>query len=144
MLAMNAIVRRAGVALVSLGLSLLPSRGVAETQFFRFASPAASTITSLGADGTVSWSCEAVGATGRFQRATSLAEGGGWVDYVQVEVSDATMSLRLFDPHPPEGMVLIPAGSFQMGDSFSEGSTVELPVHSVYVSAFYMDKYEVT
>ena len=45
---------------------------------------------------------------------------------------------------PPEGMVLIPAGRFQMGDSFSEGLSDERPVHTVTVSAFYMDKYEVT
>lgn len=43
-----------------------------------------------------------------------------------------------------EGMVLIPAGSFQMGDAFSEGYSDEQPVHVVYVSAFHMDKYEVT
>ena len=47
-------------------------------------------------------------------------------------------------PLPPAGMVLIPAGSFQMGDSFGEGSSDELPVHTVYVSAFFMDKHEVT
>jgi formylglycine-generating enzyme required for sulfatase activity len=56
---------------------------------------------------------------------------------------------RVVDPHwpadsPVPGMSLIPAGSFQMGDSFSEGAYYELPVHTVYVSAFYMDKYEVT
>ena len=46
---------------------------------------------------------------------------------------------------PPEGMVLIPAGSFEMGDSFSEGDhDDERPVHAVTVSAFYMDRYEVT
>lgn len=43
----------------------------------------------------------------------------------------------------PTDMVLIPAGSFLMGDSFNEGEANELPVHSVFVSAFYMDKYEV-
>ena len=42
------------------------------------------------------------------------------------------------------GMALIPAGSFQMGDPFSEGGSEERPVHTVYVSAFYMDKTEVT
>jgi len=31
-----------------------------------------------------------------------------------------------------------------MGDSFSEGSSNELPVHSVYVSGFYMGRTEVT
>lgn len=42
------------------------------------------------------------------------------------------------------GMVLIPAGPFLMGDSFSEGSQDELPVHEVYLDDFYMDAYEVT
>lgn len=45
----------------------------------------------------------------------------------------------------PDGMVLIPAGSFLMGDSFGgEGEDRELPRHSVYVSGFYMDRFEVT
>src|SRR5579859_1086466 len=44
----------------------------------------------------------------------------------------------------PAGMVLIPAGEFQMGDTFNEGATWELPVHNVLVSAFYMDQFEVT
>jgi formylglycine-generating enzyme required for sulfatase activity len=47
-------------------------------------------------------------------------------------------------PSIPAGMVFIPAGSFQMGDSFKEGGSDERPVHTVFVSAFYMDKYEVT
>ena len=47
-------------------------------------------------------------------------------------------------PAPPEGMALIPAGRFLMGDSFDEGWDDELPVHEVYVAAFYMDAYEVT
>jgi len=44
----------------------------------------------------------------------------------------------------PEEMALIPAGSFEMGDSFSEGASDERPVHTVTVSAFYMDRYEVS
>ncbi|HOX01413.1 MAG TPA: formylglycine-generating enzyme family protein [Verrucomicrobiota bacterium] len=44
----------------------------------------------------------------------------------------------------PADMVLIPAGEFQMGDTFGEGDSDELPVHTVYVSAFYMDRTEVT
>ena len=42
----------------------------------------------------------------------------------------------------PEGMVLIPAGDFQMGSN--DGNFDEKPVHIVYVDAFYMDAYEVT
>ena len=44
---------------------------------------------------------------------------------------------------PPSGMVLIPAGSFAMGDGL-DGESDALPVHTVYVSAFYMDQYDVT
>ncbi len=46
------------------------------------------------------------------------------------------------DPNPPPvpmGMALIPAGSFTMGQD-----GIATPVHTVYVSAFYMGKYEVT
>lgn len=48
-------------------------------------------------------------------------------------------------PVPP-GFALIPAGPFQMGDQSNPlvGSSNELPVHPVQVSAFYMAKYEVT
>lgn len=43
---------------------------------------------------------------------------------------------------PPHGMKLIPAGEFIMGSSGSGGD--ENPLHSVYISAFYMDEFEVT
>ena len=39
-------------------------------------------------------------------------------------------------------MVLIPAGEFQMGSNHGEDD--EKPVHTIYLDAFYMDKYEVT
>ena len=39
-------------------------------------------------------------------------------------------------------MMLIPAGEFQMGSN--DGYNKEKPVHTVYVDAFYMDKYPVT
>ena len=47
-------------------------------------------------------------------------------------------------PETPEGMVLIPAGSFQMGSEDEEARDNEKPVHTVHLDAFYMDKYEVT
>ena len=43
---------------------------------------------------------------------------------------------------PPEGMVLIPAGAFQMGST--TGDINEAPVHTVELDAFYMDQHEVT
>ena len=51
-------------------------------------------------------------------------------------------------PPPPSNsvdannMALIPAGRFQMGSK--NGEFDEKPVHTVYVDAFYIDKYEVT
>jgi formylglycine-generating enzyme required for sulfatase activity len=49
----------------------------------------------------------------------------------------------------PSGMALVPAGGFVMGNATNvlpavEGEADEQPQHTVSVSAFYMDKYEVT
>ena len=61
-------------------------------------------------------------------------EGGGGVE-VEVEVQPVTV---------PEGMVLIPAGTFEMGSNDAEADDDEQPVHTVHLDAFYMDKHEVT
>jgi len=53
-----------------------------------------------------------------------------------VSATDAT------PPAAPSGMALIPAGSFTMGDNWDGES--DAPVTSVYVSAFYLDQYDVT
>jgi beta-lactamase regulating signal transducer with metallopeptidase domain/formylglycine-generating enzyme required for sulfatase activity len=45
---------------------------------------------------------------------------------------------------PVPGMAFIPAGTFVMGDPLGEGQAFERPVREVHVSAFYMDKFEVT
>ena len=45
---------------------------------------------------------------------------------------------------PPGQMVFIPGGTFQMGDAFTDGHSDERPVHSVYVSGFYLQNTEVT
>lgn len=50
-------------------------------------------------------------------------------------------------PAAPNGFSLISAGSFSMGNALSTSEDLlsnELPQHSVYVTAFYMAKYEVT
>ena len=43
----------------------------------------------------------------------------------------------------PSEMVLIPGGTFQMGDNL-DGWSLALPVHSVTLSPFYMGRYELT
>ena len=43
-------------------------------------------------------------------------------------------------PPAPLNMAYIPGGVFQMGDNFLEGGNAEIPVHTVFVSPFFMDK----
>ena len=41
-------------------------------------------------------------------------------------------------------MMLVPGGTFEMGNHFGEGGDDNFPVHTVKVDSFFMDKYEVT
>jgi len=40
--------------------------------------------------------------------------------------------------------VLVPAGTFRMGDNFDEGNSDEIPVHTVYLDACYIGKNKIT
>jgi len=71
----------------------------------------------------------------------ALTAAGDTIVY-QAPIEAGTQFFRVM--RDPDGMVLIPAGEFPMGDTFSEGESNERPVHMVYVSAFYMDRTEVT
>ncbi len=44
----------------------------------------------------------------------------------------------------PGELVDVPAGTFQMGDPWNEGYSDEVPVHSVYLDAYKIGKYEVS
>ncbi|MBU0754254.1 MAG: formylglycine-generating enzyme family protein, partial [Planctomycetes bacterium] len=48
------------------------------------------------------------------------------------------------DSYDPPPMQLVPAGEYEMGDHLETGHPDELPVHAVYIDAFYMDTFEVT
>ena len=67
--------------------------------------------------------------------------GCGFLEPTDSTVPSATVGV---DDPTPEGMVSIPAGEFQMGSNDPEAYNREQPVHTVYVDAFYMDRYEVT
>jgi formylglycine-generating enzyme required for sulfatase activity len=114
-----------------------------EARFFRVVGPTPTTITAFTPDGYITWTNAQIGTNYTVQTARSLGAATNWVDYIQVPVSNSVITLRLYDPHPPSGMALIPAGSFTMGDTLgdglAEGYTDEVPTQTVYVSAFYMD-----
>ena len=64
-----------------------------------------------------------------------------WLDQIEAEEQSSVLYLGEHAGLYAD-MVLIPAGEFQMGSN--NGNMDEKPVHTVYVDAFYMDKYEVT
>ena len=67
----------------------------------------------------------------------------------EINILDLVLVTGLFGevptkPETPEGMVLIPAGSFEMGSTDEAANDDEQPVHTVALDAFFMDIYEVT
>lgn len=56
----------------------------------------------------------------------------------------SSVRFKLLAREIPAAMAFIPAGPFEMGDPLHEGNANESPVHRVYVSAFYMDRCDVT
>ena len=125
------------------------AQSAADMRYFRIAGPVPTRIRAFGADGTLVWTNTPTNTTFTVQTASALAGGtNNWVDYVQIPVTNGVNTNRVIDYHSPSGMALSPAGSFPMGDNFGDGAaqgwTYEVPVHTVYVSAFYMDKYDVT
>lgn len=121
--------------------------------------PSITTVTVVGARPQLEIVSDP-GATNQIQATTNLSQGT-WVVLTNLVVSQSPYPFLDTSTTPgahrfyrvveftvpanqPSRMVSIPAGEFQMGDTFYEGAVYELPIHTVYVSAFYMDRYEVT
>ena len=112
------------------------------------------TVTVQGStDGGATWNLPVTAVSGNVGGVTAGANrkvtwnaGTDWAGQVSANVKFRVNVTDSATPPAPDGFALIPAGSFQMGDQSNPlvGSSGELPVHSVYVSAFYMGKYEVT
>ena len=132
---------------IGAALCAVPSSTLAdEARFFRIAGPVPTTITAVSAAGYVTWTNVATNATFTVQTATALLSESNWVDFVQVPVTTGVTTEQLYDPNPPSGMALIPAGSFTMGNYLINGNSItndpDIPnanPTNVYVSAFYMD-----
>jgi len=131
-------------------VAALVTSGLAEDpRFFRIKGPVPVEITSVTADGWITWTNPTTTATFTVQTASSPSEDAHWKDWAQVPVTGTGATHRTFDPNPPEGFVWIPGGSFLMGDKVGsvtggDGYGDELPVHSVSVSGFYMQATAVT
>jgi formylglycine-generating enzyme len=140
---MKAVLQAVRIGVGALALGAVVAQGA---QFYRIAAPVATAITAASADGHITWTNSPTSATFTVQTVQSLGGQANWVNYAQVPVTGAVTTYWVCDPNPPAGMALIPAGSFTMGNCMdpSEGSSDELPLHTVYVSAFYMDIYSVT
>ena len=92
----------------------------------------------------------------RLESSDDLA--GEWVDEDQTLVGDGGMMsftvtitgakgfyrVRTGNGPAPEGFVVIPVGSFEMGDVLLEGGSDEVPTRKVFVSEFAMGEMEVT
>ncbi|MCX6876428.1 MAG: leucine-rich repeat protein [Verrucomicrobia bacterium] len=76
----------------------------------------------------------------------TLVGGQSYRAWVFIFDTTDNYAFRTYDftmPLPSVDFALIPAGSFQMGDTLDGDAALD-PVHTVQVSAFYMAKHEVT
>jgi formylglycine-generating enzyme required for sulfatase activity len=133
--------------------------------YFRIVSDHPTVITDFTPDGWISWSNSVPSGTCTIQRATSLIASGTqsatvsgeisrmitpdetntWLTYAQHSVTSSTTSTRCYDPRVANSMQYIPAGEFTMGDHFDDGlHWDEKPEHRVYLSPYYIGKYEIT
>ena len=117
------------------------------------AAPVITNITIVG--GTPQFSIQSdLGITNQIQYSTNLGQTNWTVltnipvaasPYWFVDVTAPPAPYRFYrvaalyqtNNPAPTTMALIPEGSFTMGDSFIYAVWYELPLHSVYVSAFY-------
>jgi len=84
-------------------------------------------------------------ATLRIHHAKGYDAGSYTVEVKNAKGTKVSVPAALVIQAPaPTGMALIPAGAFAMGDSAGGGYFDNLPVHTVFVSAFYIDKTAVT
>lgn len=89
---------------------------------------------------------ECAGADFDWRPAQDFVSPASGSNVVTVTVSNrAPAFFRVFvSPVPGLKFVQVPPGAFSMGDPYAEGSSDELPVHTVNVGRFYISQTEVT
>jgi formylglycine-generating enzyme required for sulfatase activity len=112
--------------------------------YFRISGPTNTSITAFRTDGTMVWSNAQPGSTYTIQTVSSMPGGTNWVDYVRIPASNGVSTNLIMAFNPPTGMALVPAGSYTMGNSIGDSDITDAGPVTLYVSTFYMDKYDVT
>lgn len=129
------------LALYLLGWAMvLPASAQLQLGIAPGAQPVVTVSGSNGAKVEVQWSDSLVDSS-RWFFLTNITLGSPF----QVTDPQATQAVRRFYRAaliPNTDMVLIPGGTFSMGDTFSEGFANERPVHTATVSSFYMARTE--
>ena len=123
---------------------LLLAGSAAEAQprrYFRLKAEAETEAAVWTAAGELVWSNANVSGRFQVQWCEDLA-AEGWRDYVSGPATGVWHRVKLFDPAPPAGMTYVPAGDFAMGDGWGADPTA-MPLHGVWVSAFYVDRHPV-
>lgn len=116
-----------------------------ETVYFRLTAAVEPVITGLDTNGVMAWSSGSESALFQVERSTDV-QSGPWTPWTKVFLSTKVGSAKVHEFNPPSGMIYIPGGRFQMGDSQNDPNVSSLaqPVHPVEVSPFFMDRYEFT
>lgn len=116
--------------------------------YYNLSAPGAPVVSvTVSTDGGAAYSLVPVNVTGAVGTVTPgndrHIEWNAGLDWPNQFSSQVRVQVTASDS-APGSMVLIAAGSFQMGDALGDGYSEEVPRHTVYVSAFYMDRCEVT
>ncbi len=115
-------------------------------------------ITSFDHNGQIEWTNSVIDGAYRIEWAPSLSNGRwlrSWQSLSDVEsTSNGVMAARVpmffrvvgMTNRSPAGMALVDAGTFLMGnpDTNAPSDADESPIHSVFISAFFIDKFEVS
>ena len=132
--------QRSGTKLVDIYFSVTDADGDAQT-----------IQVQVSADGGLTYTIPCVTLSGDVGSGVTVGSGkhivwNAGADWNGQFVASTKVRVTAYDgttPVPPPGMVYIPAGTFQMGDNL-DGQTASMPVHNVYVSEFFMDRFEVS
>jgi formylglycine-generating enzyme required for sulfatase activity len=95
----------------------------------------------------------ATGAVCQIQYLNEFAATNNWLCLTSLSVTDSPC--HVFDTNAAASrfyralavspnLALVPGGSFQMGDAFDQLGADEVPVHTATVSAFYIERTEVS